>query len=119
MGVALIVAVAGCSSRPSLSTSDAVGQTLSAVFSSAPEETSFLIQDSSPRVGEAASFELSTSDPKDWTVVAICADNVQLNDASAVEISVVPTASYSSQVKSEVKEGNFLDAVTCENQQFR
>ncbi|WP_353114769.1 hypothetical protein [Microbacterium sp.] len=117
--MALLITAAGCSSRPSLPTSDAVGQTLGAVFSSAPEETSFLIQDSSPRVGQVASFALSTSDPKDWTVVAICADDVQLNDASAVEISVVPTASYSSQVKSEVKEGKFLDAVNCEDLRFR
>lgn len=117
--VTLIATAAACSGTPVLKTGEAVGKPLSSVNRSAPEDTGFLIQDSSPRVGERASFDLSTSNPKDWVVVAICADSTDVNSAGSVEISIIPERAYTASVKSEVKAGEFFDAVTCDDLVYR
>lgn len=96
-----------------------MGQPLSSLNRSASDHTGLLIQDSSPRVGERASFELSTSNPKEWVIVAICADDPEVNSAESVEISIIPKSAYTATVKSEVKAGDFRDAVTCEDLTYR
>jgi len=117
--IVLAVVFVGCSSKPSLQASSAVGKTLSVVTASAPEDTQFLIQDSSPRVGKPASFSLSVSDQTSWTVVAICADNEVLADAGIIEISIIPKQSYTAATKNEVADGKFADAVTCDDLSYR
>lgn len=117
--MAFIVTATACSGAPALKIGDAVGKPLSSVNRSTSDETGLLIQDSSPRVGERASFDLSTSDPSDWIVVAICADDSELNSAHAVEISIIPRSAYTPSVKSEVAAGEFLDAVTCDDLTYR
>jgi len=110
----LMVTATACSGEPAVETGEAVGQPLSWVTETAPTDTEFLIQDSSPRVGESASFNLSTSDPTKWIVVAICADDPHLDTAGAAEISIIPKSAYTASVKVEVEDGEFRDAVTCE-----
>ncbi|MGN7949185.1 hypothetical protein ACTJKH_10600 [Microbacterium sp. 22215] len=109
----LAVTATACSGAPAVEVGEAVGKSLSWVNETAPTDTEFLIQDSSPRVGEPASFNLSTSDPTEWIVVAICADDPHLNSAGAAEISIIPKSAYTTSVKAEVEEGKFRDAVTC------
>lgn len=109
----LAVTATSCSGASAVEVGEAVGKSLSWVNETAPTDTEFLIQDSSPRVGEPASFNLSTSDPTEWIVVAICADDPHLNSARAAEISIIPKSAYTTSVKAEVEEGEFRDAVTC------
>lgn len=116
---ALIATVAACSATPTLRTDEAVGQPLSSLNRSAADHAGLLIQDSSTRVGERASFALSTSDPKEWIIVAICADDSEINSAESVEIAIIPKAAYTASVENEVKAGDFRDAVTCEDLTYR
>ena len=115
----LMVTATACSGAPTVKTGEAVGKRLSWVNDVASTDTEFLIQDSSPRVGEPASFNLSTSNPKEWVIVAICADDPEVNSAESVEISIIPKSAYTATVKSEVKAGDFRDAVTCEDLTYR
>ncbi|WP_136041829.1 hypothetical protein [Microbacterium sp. K22] len=110
----LMVTATACSGAPAVKTGEAIGKRLSWVNDVASTDTEFLIQDSSPRVGEPASFNLSTSDPTEWIVVAICADDPHISSAGAAEISIIPRSAYTASVKVEVEEGEFRDAVTCE-----
>jgi hypothetical protein len=116
--VALAVTITGCSGEPPVPVGDAIGRTLAEVTAFAPDDAGFLIQDSSPRVGLAASFALGTSDAEEWTVVAICADAADLHDADAVEVAVIPSATYP-EVAEQVDDGEFRDLVTCDGLAYR
>lgn len=112
------VAIAGCAGDPPAPVGDAVGRTLEDVTALAPEDAGFLIQDSSPRVGLAASFVLGTSDAAAWTVIALCADAADLRDADAVEVAVIPSQTYP-EVADQVDDGEFRDLVTCDGLAYR
>lgn len=114
----LALAIVGCSGEQPAPVGEALGRTLEDVTALAPRDAGFLIQDSSPRVGRAASFSLGTSNPEGWTVVAICADAEDLRDAEAVEVAVIPSETYP-EVAGQVDDGDFRDLVTCDGLAYR
>lgn len=116
---ALIVGLAACSETHAMATGDIVGQSLDLLNRTAPQDVSSLIQDASPRVGKVISFNLTESDPKQWIVVAVCADEPDLNKARAIEMAIIPKSTYSASVKADVKNGSFLDAVACDDLPYR
>lgn len=101
--------LAGCSD-PSMEVSAAVGAPLSSVTVEIPETSTLLIQDVSPRVGREATYRSGNDD--NWVVVASCADNANLGDASIVEVAVIPKAAYTSTVREEVARDRFVSAVS-------
>lgn len=95
-----------------------MGWSLATVTSTAPEDAGFLIQDSSPHVGLAASFALGTSMPEEWSVVAICADAQHLDEAENVEVAIIPSETYAA-VKGQVADGEYRSLVACEGLRYR
>lgn len=101
-----------------METSSAVGKSLETVNDIVTDQTTLLVQDVSPRVGEVAAFE----DPDagdEWSVVAACADSTKIENAKTVEVAVIPKSAYTEAVKAEVKAGEFDDAVACNGLKYR
>lgn len=97
--------------------SEAVGLPLSSVTIEIPEMSTLLIQDVSPRVGRESTYRSGNDD--NWIVVASCADNARLGDASIVEVAVIPKAAYTATVREEVARDDFVSAVSCDGRPYR
>jgi len=110
-------ALPGCAPT-GLQTDEAVRKPLDTVSDAVPETSLLLIQDASPRVGKPASYT-TTAAQEQWIVVAICADNQYLSAATSVEVAVIPKASLSPTVRSELADGAFDDAVDCKGRTDR
>lgn len=110
----MAVLLSGCTAT-ALDASDVVGKTLAEVTAAVPHDAEFLIQDASPRIGEAASF--SQDQPgKSWTVVASCADAESIPDAKSVEVAVIPTKKFDADAAAS---GKLDDAVSCDGRGYR
>lgn len=114
--LATTLVLTGCSAG--LDTTDGVGKDLAVVSEAMPEQSTLLIQDASPRVGEEATYS-DASDQQQWVVVAICADAEQLKDTTSVEVAIILKDSFTKTIKAELADGNFDDAVACEGRSFR
>lgn len=119
LGAASLAAVLGLTGclEPRLPVDKTVGKPLSAVDDVLPETSLLLIQDTSPRVGRAASYY--DGDGRSWIVVSSCADSEDVDTATAMEVAVIPSTTYTDAVRSDVADGSFLDAVTCDGLMFR
>jgi hypothetical protein len=95
MAAVLAVILVGCAPSPPpppTPLDELLGQPLTDVLETVPQEAALFIQDVSPRVDLAASYQ-EGSDPAAWTVVAVCADAADLRAVVSVEVAVVPRGS--------------------------
>ncbi|MFC8597473.1 hypothetical protein [Isoptericola sp. NPDC057191] len=101
--------LAACEGPDELSVKDAPGQTLDVVNEHVPDDASFVIQDVSPVVGVAASFDESNTD--EWTLLAACADAQVIDQAATIEVSVVPSSRVTNEVRSKIEAREFGETV--------
>lgn len=120
--VSVIVAsgltLAACSTAPqTLSPSELIGRSLDSFTELAGVNLEILIQDASPRIGRAASYQA----PNDagWVIVAACSSSGSVLASASVEVAVIPADGYTTGVESDVRAGEWLDAVDCEGRAFR
>lgn len=96
----------------------AVGKHVDVVSTHLSDETTLLVQDVSPRVGEDASYKGDDSGA-DWTIVASCGDAATVDSSSVVEIAVIRSTAYSGEVEKDVNGGKFNLAVSCDGRNYR
>jgi hypothetical protein len=82
-----------------------VGQSLAAFSDCIDEESTLIIQDVSPLVGEAASFR-DEEGRQNWIVVAGCSSDEDWRTAETVEVAVIPRSH-------SLDEADFTDVVVC------
>ena len=118
IALALVATLAssGCGVVSSTTVSDAPGKSLEFVEDRLQPDVTLLIQDVSPRVGLAASYGLG--DDGLWTVVALCADSAVLDNATSVEVAVVPQRAVDVAVRNLIRDGAFRAAVDCDGRDY-
>ncbi|KAB1867575.1 hypothetical protein [Microbacterium algeriense] len=115
--VALAAAVTGCA-MSSLPIAETVGKSLEEVSEHVGDTTTLLTQDVSPRVGLEATYQQGGDDTA-WIVVASCADDAVVDSATMAEVAVIPKRAYTAEVRSEIADDDFADAVSCDGLSFR
>ncbi|TQJ30467.1 hypothetical protein [Microbacterium sp. SLBN-146] len=81
------------------------GESLAALSDCIDEESTLVIQDVSPLVGEAASFRDDES-RQNWIVVAGCSSDEDWRTAETVEVAVIPRPH-------SLDEADFTDILVC------
>jgi hypothetical protein len=114
--IAVTVGLGGCAT-PGLSIEETVGMSLPRIDDHVAETSTLLVQDVSPRVGEDASYSMNNQSA--WVVVASCADAVVVDDASETEVAVIPERTYTDDVREQIADGAFADAVACDGLSYR
>lgn len=112
MGIVIAGALSGCSpaADPNACDADAstfVDKSLEDFASCVQDDTTLIIQDASPRVGEEATFRDVEGERGRWIVVASCSNDEDWRLATVVEVAVIPTPHVSG-------EADFGDAVVCD-----
>lgn len=83
-----------------------VGQSLAAFSDCIDEESTLVIQDVSPLVGEEASFRDEEGSRQNWIIVAGCSSDGDWRRAETVEVAVIPRSH-------SLDEADFTDVVVC------
>lgn len=115
--VALAAAATGCA-MSSLPIAETVGKSLEEVSEHVGDTTTLLTQDVSPRVGLEATYQQGGDDTA-WILVASCADDAVVDSATMAEVAVIPKRAYTAEVRSEIADDDFADAVSCDGLSFR
>jgi hypothetical protein len=111
-GVVLLAVLAASCSSTSLDTPhDLLGQPLDLAKESFPVEATVIVQDASPRIGLDPTFRDGLSDDQ-WIIVGACSTGESIDASDLVEVAVVPTRAFSSDVEREMAQGAFRAAVT-------
>lgn len=97
---------------------DMVNHTLDQTIEDVPQDSELLVQDVSHRVGDAPRYD-PNSPPEGWFVVAVCADAPVVSEATSVELAVVPSQAVTIEIRRDVREGQYLNAVWCEGRPYR
>lgn len=111
--------LAGCSAAPAgtqTTPAQLVGKSLDRLVDLVPADSELLIQDASPRVGLAASYDGVGLDR--WTVIALCADEPIIEESRSVEVAVVPSTAVTDTFRASVLSGAQADAVDCEGRGY-
>ncbi|MGM1016764.1 MAG: hypothetical protein ACQEW8_04420 [Actinomycetota bacterium] len=111
--------VTGCTAEaePVLKPAEVVGGPFQAVWDAVGDEATLLVQDSSPRVDREPTF--TDQEPAGWVVVAACADDADLRQATSVEVAVIPEDTFTTDVREDLEAGEYTDAVDCEGRECR
>ncbi|MBD8585989.1 hypothetical protein IFT90_15645 [Frigoribacterium sp. CFBP 8766] len=126
--IALVAVTSGCSSpaspEPTPTPTGApltsyVGLTFDSVTSKLRPDTTVVVQDLSVLVGKDPTYTQIAFGSPEWDVVAICADQEMLEEASSVEVAIVPVADASPSFLNGVREGEQKSTVTCEGRPYR
>lgn len=79
------------------------------------QHTMLVVQDQSPLVGVKASYSPGLDQKSDrWIVTAVCANNRTIDDATSVEIVVIPREKVTPAVKEKMRAGKF-GKLSCED----
>ncbi|WP_162622934.1 hypothetical protein [Microbacterium suaedae] len=70
-------------------------------------DTTYMVQDASPRIGEPPMFDGDDALWGEWTIVNACSDGDTLEDSTVIEVAVIPA-------DHDIDEADFSDAVACE-----
>lgn len=70
-------------------------------------------------VGKDPTYTQIAFGSPEWDVVAICADQETLEEATSVEVAIVPVADASSSFLNGAREGEQENTVTCEGRPYR
>lgn len=97
---------------------DAVATSLGSTSHEVSVNAELYIQDASPRVGAEATYR-GGPESDAWIIVAACADQVVIAEATEVEFAVIPEATMTDEVRQEIEDGDFLNAVWCEGRPYR
>lgn len=76
-----------------------------------------IIHDASSLVGLETADRFNRQSP-DWTIVAVCADGPDPENATTVELAVVPTVAINDGMRKDFDQV-FADSVTCEGRPYR
>lgn len=114
-GALILVALTSCSAAPALDPEMFLGETLEEVSQQLGERDDLtqLTQDVSVAVGREPTFTEPDLESTLWTVVAACADADDVNEATVLEVAVIPTDTLTAAVARDVSDGVFADTVSC------
>lgn len=73
-----------------------------------------LVQDVSVTVGREPQFTGDDLASDLWIVVAACADADDVNEATVLEVAVIPRDAFTASVEQRVSDGEFDDTVVCD-----
>lgn len=126
--IALVAVTSGCSSTASPEPTPTplgapltsyVGLGFDSVTTKLRPDTTVAVQDVSVLVGKDPTYTQIAFGSPEWDVVAICADQETLEEATSVEVAIVPVADASSSFLNGVREGEQESTVTCEGRPYR
>lgn len=126
--IALVAVTSGCSStatpEPTPTSTGAsltsyVGLGFDSVTTRIRPDAGVVVQDLSVLVGKDPTYTPIAFGSPEWDVVAICADQEMLEEATSVEVAIVPVADASSSFLNGAREGEQEKTVTCEGRPYR
>lgn len=84
-----------------------------------PPDVYFIVQDVSNLVGIEPSYTPQDYGSPSWEVVALCADQPTLQNATSIEIAIIPALGATEDVTKNAREGAYADSVTCDERPYR
>lgn len=126
--IALLAVTSGCSTtasrEPTLTPTGApltsyVGLTFDSVTTRLRPDTTVVVQDVSVLVGTDPTYTQIAFGSPEWDVVAICADQETIEEATSVEVSIVPAVVASPSFLDEARDGDHDTTVTCDGRPHR
>ncbi|MFC8597599.1 hypothetical protein [Isoptericola sp. NPDC057191] len=98
-----------CGSQAALAPEAARGQTLDVLNQHTPASAQVVVQDVSTIVDLEPSYPVGA--PESWIILAACADSATIDDASYVEVSVIPAESTTRELRGRIQENDFRPTV--------
>lgn len=117
--LAVAALLSGCGAASPVEPASLIGQTLEVLSQGPGAEATLLVQDASPRIGEAPAYDGDPDRDAAWVIVAICTSDDDVAASSDIEVAVLPTSSMTAAVTGDIAAGRYRDAVGCEGRPFR